>query len=421
MSGARSSVIRGNEWHYVEMVDDGPTPVVSVVIPAHECQDSLDRLLASLEAQDHPAEALEVIVVDDASEPPLTVPDGVRLVVQNPEAGFGAGRARNAGASQATGDLIVFVDADLLAAPEVISKLARWHRSHPAAVVTGILGFFDVDEVSGEALDRAISDGRLIDLLDGKATNDQAWRDKHFERTRDLTEDDPHLFQVTIGALMAVPADLHRQVGGLRELGMRGIEDTEYGYRLHTAGALMVLDRTLAIWHQGRRFFDSSRADAAKRDRERLNGELMAAEKYRPDGSVPRRVPVAVVTSDAGVVVDGWAQSARKDVVIEDPTADDQGAVDPVDRSAAPYRFHFSRDCRLAPESVDLVLQQCRDRGLGRLHVVDEQGTEVVTVTSTRAEGRAQLEGMQGSDAAEHVAAAFGEWWMSAGQVGIDR
>src|SRR5215510_14496873 len=67
-----------NDWRSVHVPDLGtwhPHLSVSVVIPAYNCQPSLDQTLASLAGQTYPQHLLEVIVVDDGSQPPLVLPE----------------------------------------------------------------------------------------------------------------------------------------------------------------------------------------------------------------------------------------------------------------------------------------------------------------------------------------------------------
>ncbi|MEV4889557.1 glycosyltransferase, partial [Nonomuraea sp. NPDC055795] len=65
-----------------------PELTVTVVIPAHDRQETLDLTLAALAAQSYPADLLDVIVVDDGSAPPLRLPDlrpaATRLVPSAP-------------------------------------------------------------------------------------------------------------------------------------------------------------------------------------------------------------------------------------------------------------------------------------------------------------------------------------------------
>lgn len=108
---------------------------VSVVVPVHDDRAGLRRCLAALAAQDRPAD--EVVVVDSASTPPLTLPDlappSTRLVrVEEP----GSYRARNAGIEVATGSVVAFTDADCV-------PRADW-------LATGLVALDRADRVAGE-------------------------------------------------------------------------------------------------------------------------------------------------------------------------------------------------------------------------------------------------------------------------------
>ena len=87
---------------------------VSVVIPCHNRHDLLNRALASVRAQRGQGTdfTLEVIIVDDASNPPLrpTLNAADRCI--RLDANGGAAHARNVGCKAATGDVIAFLDSD---------------------------------------------------------------------------------------------------------------------------------------------------------------------------------------------------------------------------------------------------------------------------------------------------------------------
>ena len=100
---------------------------LSIVIPVWNDAEGLARLLGQLQAMAGLVPQLaEVIVVDDASDPPArdTVPAellqpwaGVALNWLRLEEQGGAGRARNEGAAAVTGSHVLFFDSDDLLAP----------------------------------------------------------------------------------------------------------------------------------------------------------------------------------------------------------------------------------------------------------------------------------------------------------------
>ena len=98
--------------------------MVSVIIPAYNADQYLDACIASLKHQTT-QEALQIIVVDDGSDIPVTIQDPSVMLLVQPHAGQSA--ARNLGLKHAQGEYIAFVDADDTLAPE-------WCERHLAAI-----------------------------------------------------------------------------------------------------------------------------------------------------------------------------------------------------------------------------------------------------------------------------------------------
>ena len=94
---------------------------VSLVIPAYNEAAHMPQLLDSI-----PPVVTEVIVVDDGStdDTPAIVQNNGAILVQHPE-NRGKGVAMVSGIHRATGDIVVFMDADLQHHPEDIEKLLQ--------------------------------------------------------------------------------------------------------------------------------------------------------------------------------------------------------------------------------------------------------------------------------------------------------
>ena len=113
-------------------------PKISVIIPVYNHAMALDRSLMTLFAQT--LVPYEVIIVNDGST------DNVESVIKtwqtkHPEiqwtileqAHAGASTARNVGLRAATGELVIFWDADTVAKPEMLSKMYQALIENPTA------------------------------------------------------------------------------------------------------------------------------------------------------------------------------------------------------------------------------------------------------------------------------------------------
>ncbi|MDP8930564.1 MAG: glycosyltransferase [Actinomycetota bacterium] len=97
-------------------------PPVSVIVAAYDEEQHVARCVEALRDQTY--SPLEIIVVDDGSRDRtgaiVSAFDGVRLLWQKH---LGAAIARNRGAREATGEIFVFVDADMVCPPAFIERL----------------------------------------------------------------------------------------------------------------------------------------------------------------------------------------------------------------------------------------------------------------------------------------------------------
>ncbi|GGO73676.1 glycosyltransferase [Nonomuraea cavernae] len=233
-----------------------PALSVSVVIPAHG-GPHLELTLAALAAQTYPGHLLEVLVVDDGSEPPIRLPeirpDNTRVV--RTESGWGISNAVNTGAKAADGEIIQRLDADMVACREHIEALARWHHLTDYLVTIGMKKFVEAPSLTANEVFRARRLDELFDLDRAVASSTEATIAKTDGLRRSRNP-----YHVCTGPTFALPREVFHAVGGLDPTVARG-EDTEFAYRLAMHGVVFVPDLEAQAVHLG--------LPAQHRDRER--------------------------------------------------------------------------------------------------------------------------------------------------------
>jgi len=206
------------------------TVQATVVIPTYRRAPRLRALLECLTHQE-PDTLARVVVCDDGSgdetEQVARAFEGRLPLVYafQDDEGFRAGQARNLGIERAIGDVVIFVDDDVLVRPDFVREHLRAHAETEGARSVAIGYRHRVTEYEGgvparETILAAERDDRLVEL-DGPVTEHPSpWIYVYSCN-----------FSVTLGGPELVFDD------GFRGW---GLEDTELGYRLHAAGYAIV-------------------------------------------------------------------------------------------------------------------------------------------------------------------------------------
>ena len=323
--GPRPAAVRHNDWRQVELAEPGAfaaTLPVSVIVPCYEAPEALALTLAGLERQAWPPGLLEVVVVDDGSDPPLARPARTPLklkVARQERCGFGLARARNTGVRAAAHDILVFLDGDVIAEAGLVAAHARWHHVLSDALTLGFCACVSVAGI-GAGTVRAHR-GPLGELLAGRPA-DPPWLERHMARTGDLTSRHGDLFRAVTGQNFGISRALYEEIGGFDESFTRyGGEDTEFAWRAQVHGALLVPERGAFGWHQGRW---ATGREAKERDlalqADKLAG-LIAEPGFRQATGRRFAVPRHVVTLYAGRDDAGRAIEAARTLLF-DPADD---------------------------------------------------------------------------------------------------
>lgn len=145
---------------------------VSVIIPSFNVEKSIKEVISRI-----PSDVFEIIVVDDGSKDrtgKIAKSTGVKVITH--EINYGKGRAMRTGISKATGDIIVFLDADLQHKPEDIPRLVEPIQNGRADITVGSRLIGDISNMpiqrkitnfSSSALIRAFFGVKISDTQSG--------------------------------------------------------------------------------------------------------------------------------------------------------------------------------------------------------------------------------------------------------------
>lgn len=256
-------------------------PLISVVVPARDSADTLQRCLAAIAASEW--RDYECVVVDDGSEDrtgEIAGSFGFRSI--RLESSRGPAAARNAGAAEARGRILLFIDADVVVKPDTLTTVAD-DFDDPS--VDAVIGSYDSEPSEPSFLSR--------------------YRNLFHHYIHQTSAPQAQTFWAGCGA---VYREKFLQVGGFNE-GYRlpSVEDIELGYRLCDAGCSVFLDHDLQVTHLKRwTFGDIIRTDIQRRgipwsrllfQRDRIPADLNLKPHHRLSGAAVLAATLLVASS----------------------------------------------------------------------------------------------------------------------------
>jgi glycosyltransferase involved in cell wall biosynthesis len=222
---------------------DEMRPFLSIIVPTYNASGELDRLLRSIE--DSSFLDREVLVVDDGSTDgtrDLVAARGVRLL-QTPS-NRGPAFARNTGARAARGDVLLFLDSDVVLEPDALAETVRFFRTNP---------------------DRSV----MIGVYSSEPVNDGPWPLYKALQCYSYYSDFPDVKEVTL--LWAAVAAFRRETfllsGGFStDFARPSMEDLELGRRIARTNPIF-LNRRVVVRHRFPSTFAKNAADHFDRGR----------------------------------------------------------------------------------------------------------------------------------------------------------
>ena len=197
---------------------------ISVIIPVRDGGEEFRRCLAAFSASSMSPYEI-IIVVDGATDGSAQIAETYGATVIRLPIPQGPARARNIGARAATGDVLLFVDADVLIHPETVRIVSAGFKKNNK--VAAIFGSYDDEPGATNFLSQYKN---LLHHFVHQTANEMA-----------------STFWSGCGAILR---DVFLAVGGFDEnFRQPSIEDIELGYRLRQAGYEIRVDKQIQGKH----------------------------------------------------------------------------------------------------------------------------------------------------------------------------
>lgn len=198
----------------------------SVIIPHHDRIEHLHKVLDAILDQSIRNDDYEVIVVDDGSSKPVEqfIPSRVTLI-QAPH--LGAAAARNRGLCVAKGEIVIFIDCDIIVDHFFVENHCRFHDQNPNTVGLGFRKHLD-----------------SLGNIRGKDT-----REKLLLRYGKTVSELKHPWFMTYTCNVSLPKMITVQEPFDENYIFWGLEDIEWGYRLFCQGYPFSFIKNVTVSH----------------------------------------------------------------------------------------------------------------------------------------------------------------------------
>ena len=256
-------------------------PLISIVLPVKNEAPHIVAVLESLQAQDYPADRLEIIVCDGGSDDgtPRIVQDFAASavvpvrVVDNPGVRSSAGR--NTGVGSARGEIICFVDGHCrIGSSDMLRAIARLMSDEEVACLSRPQRLYaDTENI----FQRAVVLARASRLGHGA---DSTIYDENVERRCD---------PASAGAIYK--REVFQQIGSYDE-SFDACEDVDFNVRVREAGLTAMISSQLEVFYVARR----SPQGLFKQMVRYGSGRIRLMRKHRSERRIPVLVPVALLS-----------------------------------------------------------------------------------------------------------------------------
>lgn len=314
-------------------------PTVSVIVVNYRgVEDTLTCLRAVRDEVDYPADLLQVICVDNASDDGsaqrLRELPGVEVVEAPANLGFAAGC--NLGARQATGSVLAFLNNDARPHPQWVRTAVETMCADPtiAAVASKVLDW----------------DGRTVDFVDGGLTWFGMGYKRHVGDADDGSHDGPRDVLFATGSAMFVRAAVYGELGGFDERYFMFYEDVDLGWRLNLRGWRVCYEPASIAYH--RHHASVSKVDSEDGAREMYlleRNALATLYKNLSDQTLAKVLPAALALTVRRATARGEVDPTQLEVVNRPPSGTPEPATIPLARTTVAGLLAIDQFVELLP------------------------------------------------------------------------
>jgi glycosyltransferase involved in cell wall biosynthesis len=197
-------------------------PLVSVIIPVFNGASCLDACLAAVQASAY--QPFEVILIDDGStDATATLLGGSGYTLLRNSENLGPALSRTIAARASRGDILFFLDADILMPPDALSRMVIRFQADPGLAAQFCM--YQPETLPANFFSR--------------------YKNYLHHYTHQHAEEQAVTFCAGFGA---VRREVFFGLGGFSP-GQRYLEDIEFGYRMHQAGHRILLNKAVQFTH----------------------------------------------------------------------------------------------------------------------------------------------------------------------------
>jgi GT2 family glycosyltransferase len=199
-------------------------PTVSMIIPVHRAGEQFLSCLEAIASLVEPPDEL-IVVADGEPEKTCRLAKTFGAVVLRTSAPRGPARARNLGAMRASGDILLFIDSDVMVKSDTVHRVKRFFAAHPE--YDAMIGSYD----------------------------DEPGAQNFFSQYKNMTHHWVHQHarneaSTFWGACGAIRKGVFMETGGFDDSFARpSVEDIELGYRLRRLGRRIRLKKNIQVTH----------------------------------------------------------------------------------------------------------------------------------------------------------------------------